>query len=79
MSVRRCYDGCWDSESQREFDTQDSVLAKIRQIEPDAHCTRFPSESVFQVHVWGKPLSAFRASRLAALEEALTSITRGKP
>lgn len=66
----RCYDGCWDSEATALFAKQDALLATLRKSEPEAHCTYFPSEGTFQVHVWGRPLSGFHRSEIAALEEA---------
>lgn len=66
----RCYDGAWDSAATALFVEQDRIMNEIRRSEPDAHCTLFPSEGLFQVHVWGRPLSGFHSSRLAALKEA---------
>lgn len=67
----RCYDGAWDSEATALFKRQDDLMARVKEREPEAHCTYFPSDGLFQVHVWGRPLSGMRASRIAALEEAL--------
>jgi hypothetical protein len=72
----RCYDGCWDSKTQAQFDKEDALMAEIRVIEPQAHCTRFPEEQKFQVHVWGRPLSEMRDSRETALREALTKLKK---
>ena len=70
----RCYDGCWDSEATALFAKQDLLLSKIRKIEPEAHCTYFPSEGVFQVHKWGEPISGFYQSKVAALESACAKL-----
>lgn len=67
----RCYDGVWDSEAMALFKRQDELMTLVKEREPEAHCTYFPSEGLFQVHVWGRPLSGMRSSKIAALEEAL--------
>jgi hypothetical protein len=67
----RCYNGAWDSKATAIFAAQDAAMATIRKIEPEAHCTYFPSEGKFQVHVWGRPLSTLCDSQLAALNEAI--------
>ena len=71
----RCYNGAWDSEATELFTRQDELLEKVRTIEPEAHCTYFPSEGQFQVHVWGRPLSKLLSSRIAALEEAYENVS----
>jgi hypothetical protein len=68
--IAKCYNGCWDSETQARFNEEDTLLASIRTIKPEAHCTYFPSEGTYQVHVWGEPLSGFHSSRMAALQAA---------
>lgn len=70
----RCYDGAWDSEATALFARQDKLMSQIREIEPEAHCTYFPHDSLFQVHVWGRPLTGMCASRVAALESALEKL-----
>lgn len=72
----RCYDGAFDSASQRVLDNQDALLAKIREREPEAHVTYFPAEGRHQVHVWGRPLSNMRSSRGSALLEAFQVLSK---
>jgi hypothetical protein len=67
----RCYNGAWDSKATALFAEQDAAMAKLRRSEPKAHCTYFPMEGKFQVHVWGRQLSGLRHSKLEALNEAL--------
>lgn len=69
----RCYNGCWDSEATALFAEQDRLMASVRKIEPEAHCTYFPTEGQYQVHCWGRPLSGLRPSKLGALQEALVT------
>jgi hypothetical protein len=67
----RCYNGAWDSEATAMFARLDELLRRVRVREPEAHCTYFPSEGQWQVHVWGRELSGMHASREIALNEAL--------
>lgn len=73
----RCYDGCWDSKAQALFAKGDALMRSVASVEPEAHCTYFPGEQCFQVHVWGRPLSGFLSSRLAALQEAANRLGVG--
>lgn len=75
----RCYNGAWDSEATALFARQDALLAELRTLEPEAHCTLFPYEGQFQVHVWGRPLSKMQPSRVAALEEAINGCRTTTP
>lgn len=70
VHVVRCYWGAYDSKTQRVIDNQNACLAAIRATEPEARVTYFPMEEVWQVHVWGRPLSGYRASKGSALAEA---------
>lgn len=72
----RCYNGAWDDEANAMFVEQDRLMNEIRKIEPEAHCTLFPGEDEFQIHVWGVPLSSFHKSRIAALREALERLQK---
>lgn len=72
----RCYDGAWDSEATALFKRQDDLMAKIKQHEPEAHCTYFPYEGEFQVHVFGRELSAICNTKLEALQSALRRIEK---
>lgn len=69
--VMRCYNGAWDSEASAMFSEQDVLMTELRKVEPEAHCTHFPSEGQFQVHVWGRPLSELSDSKIAALRQAI--------
>lgn len=66
----RCYDGAWDSAGKALIEERERHLRRIRRVHPDAVCTYFPMEGEYQVHVWGKELSGFQPTRLAALREA---------
>lgn len=70
----RCYDGQWDSKALALFAEQDRLLKLIREREPEAHCTYFPSPGFFVVHVWGRTLGPERTSKLEALSEALAKL-----
>ena len=70
----RCYNEAWDSQALALFKQQDDLMAKIKLKEPEAHCTRFPEEELFQVHCWGRPISGFHKSKIAALEDALAEL-----
>lgn len=70
----KCYNGAWDDEANKLFAQQDALMAAIQKIEPEAHCTHFPYEGEFQVHVWGKELSGLRRSKIEALNEALARL-----
>lgn len=72
----RCYNGCWDSEATALFAQQDALMTNLREVEPNAQCTYFPVEGLFQVHDYGRPLSDFHQSRLAALEDACNRVQR---
>lgn len=69
--VARCYNGCWDTETQARFDLEDKRLASLRTVEPEAHCTYFPADELHHVHAWGRPLSGYHSTRMGALEDAL--------
>jgi hypothetical protein len=69
--IARCYNGCWDSETQRQIDAEEAQMALLRTFEPQAHCTYFPIEGRYQIHVFGKPLSEFHGTRATAIAEAL--------
>ena len=70
----RCYNGCYDSATQRVFDRQDDVLKFIQSKVPDAHCTYFPAEGYHMVHVWGWPISGAMPTRGSALADAVTQL-----
>ena len=66
-----CYNGAFDSATQAALDAQAKALAAIQAANPDAHATYFPMEGQWQIHVWGRPLSGFHATKAGALREAL--------
>lgn len=67
----RCYDGAFDSASQRVIDAQKLALEKIRQHYPKAIVTYHPAEEFFVVHEWGLALSAECSTRGSALRNAM--------
>ena len=67
----RCYDGAFDSASQKVIDAQNAALVKIRTVEPEAHVTYHPEGGDVVVHVWGRLLSGYHKSRGSALSDAL--------
>lgn len=67
----RCYNGAFDSETQRVLDNQKRALDMIRTKEPEAHVTHFPMEGGWCVHVWGRELSSFCNTKGAALYSAM--------
>lgn len=69
-----CYNGCYDSKTQRALNAQEEVLKAIKTKEPEAHITYFPLEQQFQVHAWGRPLSGFFSTRAAAISDAYTKL-----
>lgn len=70
----RCYDGCWDSEATAMFARHDDLMKQIRAREPLAHCTYFPVEEKYQVHVFGRPASGMHSDKEVALKEALKEV-----
>lgn len=72
----RCYNGAWDDEANAMFVEQDRLMNKIREIEPLAHLSYFPMEGEFHIHVWGRPLSGFHESRMAAIRDALERLQK---
>lgn len=66
----KCYNGCYDSATQRVIDEQNRVMALIKAKEPDAHHTYFPAEGYHRVHKWGWPISGERSTKGAAIAEA---------
>lgn len=67
----RCYNGAFDTASQRILDAQDGALTAIRRTEPKAHVTFFPMEEEWVVHVYGRQLSSYHKSKGSALADAL--------
>lgn len=78
-AVVRCYNGAFDGASQRVLDARAEVMAAIREVEPKAHVTYFPVEGTWQVHVWGRALSAHSASMGVALLDALGRVKQMPP
>lgn len=66
----RCYNGCYDSTTQRQLDRQSEVLDLIKRKEPEAHVTYYPVEEEYLVHVWGRPLSGYHKTSAGALTDA---------
>jgi len=76
--MTKCYNGAWDSKAQAQFEREDQALTKLRRSQPSAHCTWFPLEEMWLVHVWGKPLSGFHSRKIDALNEANAKAETGK-
>lgn len=66
----RCYDGVYDSATQRVLDRQEEALRQIQEREPGAHVTYFPVEERYVVHVWGRNISGYHTTRGGALADA---------
>jgi hypothetical protein len=71
----RCYNGCPDSKLQALLDRNAALMERVRLLEPEAHCTYHPADGLFQVHVWGRPISGMFSDRGEALNDALTKLT----
>lgn len=69
-----CYNGCYDSKTQRVLDEQERVLRLIQRLEPEAHTTYFPMEGKTMVHVWGRDISGLCSSRGSAILSAYNRI-----
>ena len=56
----------------------DDLLLKMREKEPEAivtfHPMAFPMEHQYIVHVWGKPLGDFKATKEEALKSAIDNL-----
>jgi hypothetical protein len=53
----KCYNGAFDSASQRVINNRAKVLEAIRKVEPEAHITFHYGSEIWIVHVWGKSIS----------------------
>jgi len=67
----RIYNGCPEPKLQALINTEHALMRKIREIEPEAHCTYFPLECTHHIHVWGRSLSGHMSSRLGAIYSAI--------
>lgn len=70
----KCYDGAFDSETQRVLDAQTKAMKKIQDIEPEAICTYFPVEGEYVVHTWGRHISGYCKTRGSAISDALINL-----
>ena len=70
----RIYNGCPDSTLKKQWDKEKTLLARLREKEPDAHCTYHPYEGLFHYHVYGRSISGFFPTRLEALNDALSKL-----
>lgn len=66
----KCYNGAFDSKTQRVMEAQDRTLKLIRSKEPGAWVTYFPLEEQYIVHVYGRELSCYTSTRGSALADA---------
>ena len=74
--MAKCYNGAWDSATQRRFAEEDRLMREIRKVEPDAHVTQFrsvPGEG-YQVWAWHREVGPLRDTRRGALQAALDKI-----
>lgn len=46
-SDRRCYNGAFSSDLQRQHDSEKRFLAALQKIEPDYQCVYFPAEGKY--------------------------------
>lgn len=78
----RCYNGAYDSESQRIINNRNTVMAEIKELIPEAHLVYFPGEEKHQVWVKNRPLteefSSAGAALAAAYEVASSSTHRAR-
>ena len=72
----RCYDGAPDTALQAKYDIEKLILEEIRKIEPDAHCTFFPVENKYQVHIWVNSIGQMFSSKKDTLMSALNQLTQ---
>lgn len=71
----RCYNGAFDSTSQRVIDAQEKAMLKIRTVEPEAHVTYTHGiDGGYTIHVWGRELSAYHSTYGGALREVLDKL-----
>lgn len=73
---KRVYNGCLSDDLQAVFDRQNSLMEEILKINPNACCTYFPVENVYQVHEWGKPISQAHKNKIDALMDALNILSK---
>ena len=67
----KCYNGCPGPKLQTYLDELGELSKELRELNPEARCTHFPMEGKYVVHIWGKPLTKFKDSRLEAIESAI--------
>ena len=70
----RCFDGCPDTALKAKLGSEDLILKEIKKLEPGAHCTYFPVEEKWQVHISGRDIGPFLYSRRDALLGALAQL-----
>lgn len=64
---------------ESEVEEYTKLIRKVKKLNPEAHCTYFHPDSeypngAYQVHEWGKPISDFFVSPIAALKDALKKL-----
>lgn len=71
----KCYNGCPCTELQALIDAETQAFSEVKKLNPNAHCTyHHPTgchNSGYQVHEWGKAISGFHQSKIAACCEAV--------
>jgi hypothetical protein len=74
----KCYDGAYDSKSQRVLDARREAMRLIREREPEAHAT-FHNSSHYGpggtvIHVWGREISGYHSTYADALRDAMARL-----
>jgi hypothetical protein len=78
QSLYRTAYGELTAAGQAVMQERERVLALIREREPEAHVTYHnPPTAAYVVHVWGRPLGAYRATYGAAILDAYQKMTFG--
>ena len=74
---RRCYNGAFCSDLQKEFDSKDKILKAIRAKYPEYFCTYFPVEGKYMSFLKYKEItSVFHVDRGECLLEAWRLLIR---
>lgn len=75
----RCYNGCPDSALQAVLDQQAADDRALKLAHPEAHCTYFPVEQEWQVHIWGVPYGAPSTVRSVAIASGIAALRAKRP
>jgi hypothetical protein len=78
-SDRRCYNGAFCSDLQREADRIDALEKRMKKAEPSASCTYFPMEGKYMTFVRFLELTGkFHTCKQSALIEAIQALEKEK-